>query len=125
VGSSPAWPATVTIWHFSSDGAFRIMAMNREQRRQLQKQGEMNKDGSAVARRRAPASSGPPTAARTSPAEFVGEVRGELRKVVWPSRDELKNYSIVVLITIVVLTSIIAGLDYLAGEGVLQLFQTN
>lgn len=101
------------------------MAMNREQRRQLQKQGDMNKDGSPVAQRRERASQGPPAEGRTSPREFAGEVRGELRKVVWPSRDELRNYSIVVFITIVVLTSIIAGLDYLAGEGVLQLFETN
>ncbi|MBN4059574.1 preprotein translocase subunit SecE [Acidimicrobium ferrooxidans] len=101
------------------------MAMNREQRRQLQKQGDMNEDGSPAAQRRAKTSQGPPTNERTSPAEFVGEVRGELRKVVWPTRDELRNYSIVVFITIVVLTSIIAGLDYLAGEGVLQLFETN
>ena len=101
------------------------MAMNREQRRMLQKQGDMNKDGSPTAQRRDRAQQGPPTRERTSPGEFVGEVRGELRKVVWPTREELRNYSIVVFITIVVLTAIIAGLDYLAGEGVLQLFETD
>ncbi len=100
------------------------MAMNRQQRRQLQKQGELNQDGSPAAQRRERSSQGPPDT-RTSPREFVGEVREELRKVVWPTRDELKNYSIVVFVTIVVLTSIIAGLDYLAGEGVLRLFETN
>ncbi len=100
------------------------MAMNREQRRALQKQGDLNKDGTPTAQRRERVSQGAPTEGRTSPGEFVGEVRGELRKVVWPSRDELINYSVVVFITIVVLTAIIAGLDYLAGEGVLQLFET-
>ncbi|MGY9075358.1 MAG: preprotein translocase subunit SecE [Acidimicrobiales bacterium] len=62
---------------------------------------------------------------RTSPAQFVGEVRGELRKVVWPTREELINYSVVVFLTIVILTSIIAGLDYITGEGVLRLFDTS
>ncbi len=101
------------------------MSMNRQQRRQMQKQGDAHADGTPTAQRRRQVPTGPPKEQRTSPAEFVGEVRAELRKVVWPSREELINYSIVVLFTIVVLTSIIAGLDYLAGEGVLQLFKTD
>ena len=44
---------------------------------------------------------------------------------MWPTRDELKNYAVVVFVTIVVLTAIIAGMDFLAGEGVLKLFETN
>lgn len=101
------------------------MSMNRQQRRLLQKQGDAHADGTPTAQRRRAVSSGPPKEQRTSPGEFVGEVRGELRKVVWPSREELINYSVVVLFTIVFLTAIIAGLDYLSGEGVLQLFKTD
>ena len=100
------------------------MAMNRQQRRQLQKQGEVDKDGAPIAQRRERASQGPPES-RTGPREFVGAVRDELKKVVWPTRDELKNYAVVVFVTIVVLTAIIAGMDFLAGEGVLKLFETN
>ncbi|MDG2262907.1 MAG: preprotein translocase subunit SecE [Actinomycetota bacterium] len=101
------------------------MSMNRQQRRQLKKSGDAHADGSPTAQRRRQASSGPPKETRTGPGEFVGEVRGELRKVVWPSREELINYSVVVFFTIVFLTAIIAGLDYLTGEGVLQLFKTD
>lgn len=101
------------------------MSMNRQQRRHLQKQGDAHADGSPTAQRRRQVSVGPPKEQRTSPAEFVGEVRTELRKVVWPSREELINYSVVVFFTIVFLTSIIAGLDYITGEGVLQLFKTD
>lgn len=105
------------------------MAMNRQTRRQLRRQGEMSEDGAPTGKRKGPARTGANPAAatqeRTSPAQFVREVRGELRKVVWPTRDELVNYSIVVLITIVVLTSLIAGLDYLTGEGVLRLFDAS
>ena len=53
------------------------------------------------------------------------EVKSELRKVVWPTKEEIINYSIVVFFTIVVLTALIAGLDYLTGEGVLRLFDVN
>ncbi|WP_419551180.1 preprotein translocase subunit SecE [Candidatus Poriferisodalis sp.] len=59
------------------------------------------------------------------PAQFVGEVRSELKKVIWPTRGEIVNYSIVVFITIVILTAIIAGLDWILGEGVLRLFDVN
>lgn len=38
-------------------------------------------------------------------------VRSELRKVSWPTRKELTNYTIVVLVTVSVMTIVIWGLD--------------
>lgn len=101
------------------------MAMNRQQRRMLQKQGQLNEEGEPVRgpqagqQRRGPA----PKAERTGPTQFAREVRGELRKVAWPSRTEVLNYSVVVLVAIVVLTALVAGLDYVLGEAVLKLFE--
>ena len=60
---------------------------------------------------------------RTSPIQFLREVRSELRKVAWPSRSETVNYSIVVLVTIVVLGTIIYGLDWLFSTFILDLFE--
>jgi len=92
----------------------------------LQKQGQLNEEGEPVRgpqaqqqQRRGPA----PKSERTGPAQFAREVRGELRKVAWPSRTEVLNYSVVVLLGIVVLTAMIAGLDYVLGEAVLKLFE--
>jgi preprotein translocase subunit SecE len=51
-------------------------------------------------------------------------VRGEMRKVAWPTRSEVVNYSIIVLVAVVILTALIAGLDWLFGEAVLTLFDT-
>lgn len=48
---------------------------------------------------------------RTSPAEFLGEVRSELRKVAWPSRKEVVSYTIVVLIVSTLLTLAVWGMD--------------
>jgi len=45
--------------------------------------------------------------------------------VIWPTRAEIVNYSIVVFITIVILTAMIAGFDWILGEGVLRLFDVN
>jgi preprotein translocase subunit SecE len=103
------------------------MAMNREQRRMLQKQGQLNEEGEPVrgpqAQQQQPRRSPAPKSERTGPGQFVREVRGELRKVAWPSRTEVLNYSVVVLLGIVVLTALIAALDYVLGELVLKLFE--
>jgi len=44
--------------------------------------------------------------------QFLREVRLELKKVDWPTRKELITYTVVVLVTIIVLTSFVAGVDY-------------
>jgi preprotein translocase subunit SecE len=101
------------------------MAMNRQQKRMLQKQGQLGADGAPAARKR-PAPQAPRPAAkdeRTGPIQFLREVRGELRKVAWPTRPEIINYSIIVLFTVVVLTAYIATLDFAFGEAIFKLFE--
>ncbi|HYK27448.1 MAG TPA: preprotein translocase subunit SecE [Streptosporangiaceae bacterium] len=49
---------------------------------------------------------------RTTPAKFVGEVRDELRKVVWPTRKELVTYTTVSLIFILIMVALVTSLDY-------------
>ena len=51
--------------------------------------------------------------------------RSAQRKVAWPTRAEVINYSIVVLVAVVLLTALIFGLDYVFGEGVLRLLKAN
>jgi len=98
--------------------------VNREMKRLMQRQGQVDADGSP-ARKEAPR---PPatrvaTKERVGPAEFARQVRGELRKVAWPTRGEVINYSIVVLMALLVLTAIIFGLDYVFAKGVIFLFK--
>jgi preprotein translocase subunit SecE len=102
------------------------MAMNREQKRMLQRQGQIGPDGAPVAAKRAPRQAPQPRAKeeRTSPRAFIKDVRVELRKVAWPTRSEVVNYSIIVLVAVVILTALIAGLDWVFGEFVLSLFDT-
>ena len=42
---------------------------------------------------------------------FIQEVKTELEKVAWPSKEELKKLTQVVLVALVILGIIIAGLD--------------
>jgi preprotein translocase subunit SecE len=63
-----------------------------------------------------------PVEKRTTAVVFVKEVRGELRKVAWPTRKETLNYSGVVAIALVFMTLLIFGLDWVFSEFVLRLF---
>ena len=125
--------------------------MNREQRRMLKKQGqEVDEAGQVVVtktkssgksggggsgsggrvtsagggdggggRKREPVSA----EERTSPLQFLREVRSELRKVSWPSRAEVVNYSLVVLFTVITLTVLVGLLDWLFSVSILELFK--
>ncbi len=94
------------------------MSMNREQKRMLQRQGEVDADGEPIRQRRQQQRN----EERTGFRQFLREIRSELRKVAWPTRSETTNYAVVVIITIVALTAIIAGLDWLFSNSILELF---
>jgi preprotein translocase subunit SecE len=49
-------------------------------------------------------------------------VVGELRNVVTPTRSELVNYTIVVIVFVAVAMLFVTALDYLVGRGVFWLF---
>ena len=91
------------------------MAMNREQKRAMQRAGQLNADGSQAPRdRKAPAQN--VKSERTKPLEFVREVRAEMRKVSWPDRQEVIRYSMIVLVALVIFTAGVFVVDYAFGE---------
>jgi preprotein translocase subunit SecE len=59
---------------------------------------------------------------RTKPRQFIKEVIAELQKVAWPTRQEVASYSLVVLVSSVVIAAIIFGMDYVFTRAVLSLF---
>ncbi len=48
---------------------------------------------------------------RTSPAEFMNQVRSETSKVVWPTREETIRTAIFVFIMMVILSLFFLGVD--------------
>jgi len=44
---------------------------------------------------------------------FIRQVFAELKKVVTPTRRELVNYTLVVLVFVVIMMALVAGLDWL------------
>ena len=56
------------------------------------------------------------TASRT--AKWFREMKSELKKVVWPSGQQLLNNTLIVLGAVVVVGLILFGFDWLASEGI-------
>ena len=55
--------------------------------------------------------------------QFLREVRQELRRVAWPSRDQMVAFTTVTVITTTVLTLYVFGLDFVLKRGVLNLLE--
>ena len=105
--------------------------MNRQMKRMQERQ-ERRAKGTVAERREAattsarrsastaPAGRGDGKKKRTGVRQFLKEVRQELRKVDWPSRRELVSYTVVVLVTVVVMTSLVFGLDFVFSKVILN-----
>jgi len=87
------------------------MDMNREQKRQMKRMGTLNEQGNPTRGQARTKATRGHDAARTTPPQYLREVRAEMRKVAWPSWLEVRKYSIVVLITVAVVSALIFGLD--------------
>ena len=53
--------------------------------------------------------------AKTSPGEFVRQVQAEMRKIVWPTRQETVTTAIFVALMMVILAVFFLGVDSLFG----------
>jgi preprotein translocase subunit SecE len=95
--------------------------VNRQYKR-LQAKAEAQKQkggGRAAAMQKAAAQQKKP---RTKPRQFFKEVIAELRKVAWPTRQEVVAYSIVVLVSSVFIAALVFGMDFIFTKAVLKLF---
>ncbi|WP_028653560.1 preprotein translocase subunit SecE [Nocardioides halotolerans] len=59
---------------------------------------------------------------RTSPTTFYRQVVAELRKVVWPTQEQLVTYFIVVMIFVVIMMTIVSLLDLGLGKLAFAIF---
>ena len=80
--------------------------LNREQKRMLKRQGALDEKGAPTrAVRQAPKG-------RVGPAQYLREVRDEMRKVAWPTRPEVVRYSIIVTVCVIVYMAYVGLIDY-------------
>ena len=59
---------------------------------------------------------------RTNPVTFYRQVIAELRKVVWPTQQQLVTYLIVVLVFVLVMIAYVSVLDLGFGKAVFAIF---
>jgi preprotein translocase subunit SecE len=59
---------------------------------------------------------------RTSPVTFYRQVVAELRKVVWPSQQQLVTYFLVVMVFVLFMIAIVSLLDLGFGKAVFAVF---
>jgi len=98
----------------------------------LKRQGQLADDGTYIG----PKASAAPPLTRVSKAEpaqsksvlarivnFFKEVSAELRKVFWPTRQEVVNYSILVFVALLFVALLVFGIDYGCTKAVLFLFK--
>jgi preprotein translocase subunit SecE len=101
------------------------MALNREQKRRLKKDGDIDENGEQVRTRKAPPKAPAPQEQRTTARVFVKEVRSELRKVAWPTRKETLNYSGIVAVALIFMTTLIFLMDSAFSKIILKMFGIN
>ncbi len=54
--------------------------------------------------------------------DFIRDVISELKKVVWPTQRQLINYTIIVLVFVVIVALIIAAFDFTFTQITLRIF---
>ncbi len=60
--------------------------------------------------------------ARTSPVTFYRQVIAELRKVVWPTQQQLVTYFLVVMAFVLFMIALVSVLDLAFGKAVFAVF---
>jgi len=86
--------------------------MNREQKRMMQRQGQVGADGAPSSRRTSVQDVQRRRSERATPREFFRQIREEMRQVSWPTRPEVLNYTSIVFCVLVFMTSLIFGLGF-------------
>lgn len=54
---------------------------------------------------------------------YINGVREEMQKVIWPTKDQVKTYTLVVLVAATVIALILGLFDYVLGKGFAKLLE--
>ena len=99
--------------------------MNRQTKRMMKRQEAADEARPrAQARPRTPATTaaGRPRRARTPIRQYVKESAGELKRVDWPTARQVRIYTTVTVVCVVLLGTIVALFDFGISELVLRIF---
>jgi len=94
--------------------------VNREIKRRMKRDQKRSEKG---ARTQPPVPAAAQRRERVKLRQFIREIQGELRRVIWPTTQEVITYSIVVVVVVTLLTGVVFLLDLGFAKGVVQLFR--
>ncbi len=66
------------------------------------KKKEKRKDSQKPEKKKVKQQAHKPTVQRTSPNQYLKEVRLELKKVAWPSRQEVSAFTVIVIVMVII-----------------------
>lgn len=89
------------------------MAVSRKLRREMERSQSQKKSAAPVKKK---PQQGGPAKKRTTPLQFLREVRAELKKVAWPSRSELIQSTLMVLVVLLAMMGIIYVMDLVFAQ---------
>jgi preprotein translocase subunit SecE len=93
--------------------------VNRQYKRLMKKQEEQKKNAPRPVVKPPGA---PNKKQRTKPRDFIREVGEELHRVAWPTRPEVVAYSLVVLVSVIIIGAMIYVMDSVFEKAVSALF---
>lgn len=99
--------------------ASSVAAIARSSRPQRKRSEPVEGKGAPTPKRRAGVAT---VERRTTPAQFVNESVEELKKVVWPTPTQVRQYYWVVLVFVLAVSLFVALLDFAFGWVLLKLF---
>lgn len=56
--------------------------------------------------------------------EYAQDLQAEMRRVTWPTRDQVQTTTLVVILTVFVFAGYFWGVDLLLGRGIARIFET-
>jgi len=99
--------------------------MNREMRRLQEREERLQKKQGKRRPQRRPQQGQEQVSLLVRVRKFLREVRVELKRVSWPSREQMVAFTSVTVITSAAVTLFVFGLDFIFKEGVLFLLARN
>ncbi|HKZ28609.1 MAG TPA: preprotein translocase subunit SecE [Acidimicrobiia bacterium] len=99
--------------------------MNREMRRLQEREERLQKKQGKRRPQRRPQQGQDQVSLLVRVRKFLREVRVELKRVSWPSREQMVAFTSVTVITSAAVTLFVFGLDFIFKEGVLFLLARN
>lgn len=90
--------------------------MNRQLKRMQAREDRRSEKQPKTTQQQRRAQATAPTRERVGARQFGREVVAEMRKVLWPTRQQVVTSSIVVLIVVLVMVAYVYGLDTALGE---------